>query len=90
MTDETHDPYEDTIEDPGCRRMRAASGRVNDDRPLVIFLYLLARDHLAVGVVEDILMKSTEIPESRDTTYFTNGWLASWAQDAAKRMHADD
>lgn len=69
---------------PETVRMREASGRVVDGEPLTGFFYLLARDHLAVGVIETVLDQAALNPgESRA---FTNGWLARWAQDAAARM----
>lgn len=75
------DKYDDMVTDPANTRMRAASGRVNDDRPLVAFLYELARDHLPVGAIEGMMHDWT--PEG---CMFTNGWLAAWAQDAADRL----
>lgn len=48
-----HDTYEDRITDERNLALRRESGRVNDDRPLVSFLYLLMRDHMAAGVVEE-------------------------------------
>lgn len=63
------------------KRMREASGHVTDDRPLVSFLYLLTRDHLPVGTVETMLDDCRPL---RST--FTNGWLATWAKDAAGRL----
>lgn len=61
--------------------LRAASGEIDDHRPLVAFLYLLARDHCPVGVVEEILGSIGMGPYE-----FTNGWLARWAQNAAERL----
>ena len=87
----THDPYTEQITDRSCLRMREMSGRVDDRRPLVTFLYQLARDHLAIGIVEEI-MKSVErasVPNEDSEsgpTMFTNGWLARWAQDVADRF----
>ena len=82
------DTYNDTITDPDCRRMRAASGRVDDDRPLVAFLYELARDHLPNGAIEGFLDRIATRPNR--PFQFTNGWLAEWAQDAADRLTKAD
>lgn len=82
-----HDSYEDHIDDPGCLRMRAASGCVNDDRKLVSFLYTLMRDHLVSGGVEKIMsdIEKAEL-EGVYSCSFTNGWLAHHAQDLAARL----
>lgn len=60
--------------------LRARSGSVIDDDPLVRFLYLLMRDHVPSGVVEGIVQ-----PESTVIQY-TNGHLARYAQDLAARL----
>lgn len=73
--------YEDKVTDPSNRRMRKASGEVDDDRPLVAFLYKLARDHVTTGVLEGFIDQLKPQP-----TQFTNGWLAGWAKDAADRL----
>lgn len=64
-------------------RMRNASGNVKDDDPLVCFLYYLARDHLANGIIEEVLNISTFY---NVIGAYTNGWLARWAQDARNRL----
>lgn len=83
MPSATPDPYAANVTDPGCLRMRAASGRVDDDRPLVAFLYELVRDHVTTGTIEESIERC-----GRNTVghQFTNGWLAQWAQDAADRL----
>lgn len=68
-------------------RMRVASGEVNDDRPLVTFLYLLARNELPIGTIEIILGRVADRHTVGDVA-LTNGWLARWAQDAAERLGA--
>lgn len=65
------------------KRMREASGCVDDASPLVRFLYLLMRDEVALGVVEDLAIKATG-----QMAQFTNGWLAKYAQDVATRLTA--
>lgn len=79
-----HDTYDDAETDEMSRAMRARTGRVDDDRPLVAFLYLLARDHLPTGVIEEAA--AGRIDKSRGRTQFTNGHLARWAQDLARRL----
>lgn len=79
----THDTYEDKISDPGCLEMRAASGRVDSNEKLVVFLYLLCRDHLAMGEVEEMIDR---VGSHDGTCQFTNGWLADWAKYTASKV----
>lgn len=57
------------------------SGEVKSTDPLVGLLYVLMRDHVAPGTVEKIIQDCG--PEE---TMYTNGWLATYAQDLAKRL----
>ncbi len=84
----SHDPYTEEITNEANLRMREASGRVNDNRPLVAFLYELARDEIQIGDIEDKLDRITNLPPEKvpGPFMFTNGWLARWAQDAADRL----
>jgi hypothetical protein len=61
--------------------LRERSGTVQINSRLVSFLYELMRDHLPVGIVEELVQASKE----PDVTY-TNGWLAKYAQDLANRL----
>lgn len=79
--------YEDHITDEDNLRMRAASGEVDDPRPLVAFLYELARDEVTTGVLEG---KLDRLAKAEEPFAFTNGWLARWAQDAADRLTSED
>lgn len=63
-------------------RMRDISGRVHSNDPLVKFLYLLTRDEVPTGRVEDIINQISD----ENSAVFTNGWLAEWAKDAAMRL----
>lgn len=81
------DPYEDAITNPACLAMRAASGRINDDRMLVAFFYHLGRDLLPLGSIEQALRDAERgQPTTEDPDRYTNGWLAQWAQHAADRL----
>ena len=60
------------------------SGEVTSTDPLVPLLYEIVRDHLPIGVIEEIV-QGIEI----GTTYvFSNGWLAEYAKDAASRLRS--
>ena len=69
--------------------MRLRSGKVDSDDPLVCFLYLLARDHLPAGQVEEIMKecRAQGVGAGKQTMHFTNGWLATWAMDMANRLN---
>lgn len=65
--------------------LRERSGSVTIDSRLVSFLYELMRDHLPAGVVEEIVMAS----ETDSVVTYSNGWLAKYAEDLAKRLKDD-
>lgn len=62
-------------------RLRAESGQIQSDDPLVSFLYELMRDHVVPGEVERLVQSSP-----KTDTVFTNGWLALYAKDLAARL----
>ena len=64
--------------------LRDRSGHITSVSPLVSFLYELMRDHVPVGVVEHIMTNTSTQPCT-----FSNGWLASYATDVAKRLTGD-
>lgn len=63
------------------QRMRERSGSVNCNR-LESLIYVLLRDHLPAGKLEQI------ITDQRDASEFlmTNGWLADYSKDIAARL----
>ncbi|HEY5268258.1 MAG TPA: hypothetical protein VII94_03940 [Candidatus Saccharimonadales bacterium] len=61
--------------------LRLRSGEVNINDRLTSFLYDLLRDHLPVATVEKLVRDAQE----PDCAY-TNGWLAKYAEDLAKRL----
>jgi uncharacterized membrane protein len=56
--------------------------KAESNDPLVSFLYSLMRDHLPAGVVEELVQKCS----FKQTTRFTNGYLANYAMNIAKRL----
>jgi hypothetical protein len=74
----------ETRESDPVLRMREESGTVKTDDKLVMFLYLLARDWVPTGTIDEIV--DYKVPASGT---FTNGWLAQWAQDVVKRLHGE-
>ncbi len=64
------------------KKFRDRSGNVVINDKLTSFLYELMRDYLTPGQVESILLNSTN---DVDVVY-TNGWLAEYANDIAKRL----
>lgn len=63
--------------------LRERSGVVQDDSPLVSFLYELMRDYITPGKLEEMVRDCTQ-PQC---IVFTNGFLAKYAQDLAKRLN---
>lgn len=59
------------------------SGQKSSTDPLVTFVYLLLRDHLTAGDMEELLKA---LPESQVLAKFSNGWLASYAEDVVARL----
>lgn len=57
------------------------SGCYGSRSMLVSFLYDLMRDHVPPGVVESLLK---DCPPTETT--FSNGWLALYADDVARRL----
>lgn len=62
-------------------RMRRVSGHVTSKSKLVSFLYILMRDHLPCGTVETMVSE-----EKNQKSLYTNGWLATYAKDLARRL----
>ena len=61
--------------------LRERSGRVNGNR-LESFIYELLRDHIPSGQMEVVTRNS----ESKVVYRMTNGWLARYAKDVARRL----
>jgi hypothetical protein len=57
--------------------------------PLVLFLYILGRDHLPLGAVEGIMEGHVEpIMQDRLDTTFSSPQLEAWAIDVARRIQS--
>lgn len=76
MTDDDRNPMATCLD---IESIRASSGAVNSSDPLVLFLYLLMRDHLPTGVVAEICRESLKY----SNTSYTNGWMANYAKTLA-------
>jgi hypothetical protein len=66
------------------KELRKRSGTIKSKDKLVSFLYELMRDYVPTGTVERCVLNSTG-PNSDECT-FTNGYLAKYAIDVAKRL----
>ena len=62
--------------------LRARSGTVRFNSKLISFLYTLLRDHVSPGDVEKLVREACSEPD----VIYTNGWLALYAEDLAKRL----
>ena len=63
--------------------LRSDSGEVSYSDPLTTFLYLLMRNELAAGKVEELVGEATN---STEEILFTNGWLAKYANNLAEEI----
>lgn len=61
--------------------MRDRSGAVRHSSAVTQFIYLLARDHLPPGKIEEIMGRL-----STREVFYTNGWLAQYADDVRERL----
>jgi hypothetical protein len=68
------------------RALRKKSGKVNDTDPLVTFLYLLMRNDMSTGKVEELVREATIVIDGDRESAFSNGYLAQYAQHLAKRL----
>lgn len=62
--------------------LRKASGSLNIDSKLVAFFYELLRDHLPAATVETLVRNAS----ADSDCYYTNGWLAKYAENLANRV----
>lgn len=83
--EEQTDPVVQRVRDMAAQRMRTASGEVDSNDKLVMFLYLLARDWVPTGTIDGLVDYKLPVEGT-----FTNGWLARWAHDVAMRLTAAD
>lgn len=67
---------------------RKRSGSINNRDPLVSFLYTLMRDYVVPSDIETIMDDHIPKPDIRDVE-FSNGWLANYAEDIAKRLQEE-
>lgn len=64
------------------KQIRERSGNVTINCKLTSFLYTLLRDYVQPGDVEEIMLNHI----TDDTVEYSNGWLAQYANDIAKRL----
>ena len=80
-----YDLHKRDARDEQNKELRERSGSVSSTDPVVSFLYDLIRDHLPIGTVESIVRECPAVE-----THFTNGYLANYCIDLAKRLRYDD
>ena len=67
--------------------LRERSGHHVSSNKLVCFLYELMRDHISPGQIETLVRNTS--PDYGGEWVFTNGWLARYAEDLAKRLQEE-
>lgn len=55
------------------------------DHKLTLFFYILLRDHLPSGAIEDIMEKHVEPHAQKDTVY-SNKHMEAYAKELARRL----
>lgn len=68
-------------------RLRKKSGEINSKNNLACFLYLLMRDEIVPGKVEELVLKIED--NNGEMVEYTNGWLAKYAINLAKRVKGE-
>lgn len=65
--------------------LREISGHISYSDPLTDFLYLLMRNELAAGKVEEMVREAINTAGKQECIY-TNGWLAQYAHNLAELL----
>ncbi len=71
--------------EPQDQALFESSGEVQTSDPLVVFFYLLLRDELSSGRLERLYREAVD---AEGPTSLTNGWVAQYAKDVARRLRA--
>ena len=67
--------------------IKKRSGDVITNDKLVVFLYILMRDHIPCGVIESIYKEHIVLSHEYIKEFlFSNGWLAEYAKDIVNRL----
>lgn len=64
--------------------IRERSGEVDSTDKMVAFFYLLIRDHITPGLMEQVI-KQNDLT-TIEKTQFSNGWLAEYCKDIVERL----
>jgi len=62
--------------------LRDKSGNVSFRCGITEFIYVLIRDHINVGIIENILLKHINGKKNK----YTNGWLAKYSNYVAEKL----
>lgn len=71
------------MKDPNAE-MHRRSGAIHEVDPMIALFYDLLRDHVAPGVLEDLVRDACKSAAS--TKVYSNGWLAEHAKDIVNRL----
>ena len=64
-------------------QIKERSGNVADSQKIVALLYILMRDDICCGRIEEL---TKELESCEPPIHFSNGWLAKYAQDVFNRL----
>ena len=73
--------YQDKIFDH-MENLRDKSGNVSFRCGVTEFIYVLIRDHINTGIIENILLKHINGKKNK----YTNGWLAKYSNYVAEKL----
>lgn len=71
------------------RKQRELSGHVKSCDVLQAVIYDLLRDHVPPSTMEAIVRDNARFHREPGPFIYTNGWLASYAQDLARRIRGE-
>lgn len=66
--------------------IRERSGKVDSKSKLVAFIYLIMRDHVPPGEIEELMREHVHLIKADENVEFSNGWMAEHAKDVARRL----
>ena len=69
------------------KEMRNESGNITSTNKLTCLLYMLMRDEITFGALEEFV---NEIEDWHEEFVFSNGWIVNYAKNLTKRLNNDN